>query len=198
MFAYQVFTLDNGVQAGEYRVAPLDLQTLSRERVTADGLHCVERLALPPGRCQIRYAAEQPGGGVRSVVAPLGVPMSGILLASNATTGQFMLREESDLRERLAANSTSVRTFMRGDTITAYVEVYSDDTRVTADDLIVTGVVRTADFTTVREENAQLKSDESGRCALTAEVTTGDRLTPGDYTFTVKASVAGEGRRDAS
>jgi hypothetical protein len=56
----------------------------------------------------------------------------------------------------------------------------------------VAGVVKAADGTTVREENARLRSDQIGRWAFTVAVTTHDRLTPGDSTLTVKASAVGK------
>jgi VWFA-related protein len=201
--SYQVFTQDNHVQVGEYKTFTLTLQPDSRTSITANGLHFVDRLSLPPGRYELRYAVDQPGGHVGSVVAPLIVPkfdealsISGVVLASEATSEHFMLRDDAGIRERLGANPTSVRVFHRSDRLNAFSEVYSDDERLTADDLTVTGSLTTTDGKPVSSAEARLRSAErpgDGRWAYTVEVGLDD-VPAGSYVFTVEA--ASTGRKD--
>jgi hypothetical protein len=195
--SYQVFTTENHVQAGEYKTFTLNLQPESRANVAANGLHFVERLSLPPGRYEIRYAVDQPGGHVGSVVAPLIVPkfddalsLSGVVLASDRTATHFMLRDDAEIRERLGANPTSVRAFHRGDTVNAFAEVYSNDTRLTADDLTVTGSLTTSAGKAVAKNDARLRSavqPGDGRWAYSVDVDLAD-VPPGSYVLTVEAT----------
>jgi hypothetical protein len=195
--AYQVFTIENHVQVGEYQTFALNLQADTRAKVGANGLHFVDRLSLPPGRYEIRYAVDQPGGHVGSVVAPLTVPkfdealsLSGVVLASVATADHVMLRDDAGIRERLGANPTSARIFHRGDTLNAFAEVYSDDARLTADDLTITGSLSTVDGLPVSREDARLRSAErpgDGRWAYTVEVGLDD-VPAGSYVVTIEAT----------
>jgi VWFA-related protein len=194
--SYQVFTQENHVQAGEYKTFTLSLEQNSRANVVANGLHFVERLSLPPGRYEIRYAVDQPGGHVGSVVAPLIIPkfddalsLSGVVLASDRTATHFMLRDDAGIRERLGANPTSERAFHRGDLLNAYVEVYSDDARLTADDLTVTGILSTLDGKPVSRQDARLRSvvqSGDGRWAYTVEMDLAD-VPAGSYAVTLEA-----------
>jgi VWFA-related protein len=195
--SYQVFTQDNHVQVGEYKTFALNLQPDSRENVTGSGLHFVDRLTLPPGRYEMRYAVDQPGGHVGSVVAPLIVPkfdeplsLSGIVLASGASATQFMLRDDAGIRERLGANPTSDRTFQSGDLLNTYVEVYSNDAALTADDLTVSGLLATADGKLISREDARLRSvvrSGDGRWAYTVQMDLAD-IPAGSYVVTLEAT----------
>jgi VWFA-related protein len=194
--SYQVFTQENHVQVGEYKTFTLNLQPDSRANVATSGLHFVERISLPPGRYEIRYAVDQPGGHVGSVVAPLIVPkfddalsLSGVVLASDRTAAHFMLRDDAEIRERLGANPTSERAFHRGDLLNAYVEVYSDDARLTADDMTVTGILSTVDGKPVSRQDARLRSvvqSGDGRWAYTVEMDLAD-VPAGSYAVTLEA-----------
>jgi VWFA-related protein len=195
--AYQVFTLDNHVQAGEYKTLGLNLTADSRANATVHGLHFVDRLSLPPGRYELRYVVDQPNSHLGSVVAPLIVPafddtlsLSGVVLASVATADHFMLRDDAGIRERLGANPTSSRTFHRGDTLNAFAEVYADDVHLTADDLSITASLVTADGKSVVKEDARLRSAErpgDGRWAYSVEVGLAD-VPAGSYTLSVEAT----------
>jgi VWFA-related protein len=195
--SYQVFTQDNHVQVGEYKTFALTLRPDSRANVAANGLHFVDRLTLPPGRYEIRYAVDQPGGHVGSVVAPLVVPkfddelsLSGVVLASTATADHFMLRDDGGIRDRLGANPTSERAFHRGDLLNTYAEVYSDDARLTANDLTVTGSLATADGKPVAHADARLRSvvrPGDGRWAYTVEMDFAG-VPAGSYVVTLEAA----------
>jgi hypothetical protein len=194
--SYQVFTLEGRVQTGEFKTFTLDLQPDTRARVAANGLHFVDRIALPPGRYELRYAVNQQGGAIGSVVVPIEVPgfddalsVSGIVLASSATTGSLVLRDDADLHERLGGSPSSTRSFPSGDSLNAYFEVYSNDTKVSADDLTVTGVLTTPDGKEARRGETRLQPDRSadGRWAYTVEFELSD-LPKGSYVLSIDAS----------
>jgi VWFA-related protein len=195
--SYQVFTLENHVQVGEYKTFALTLQPDTRANVQAHGLHFVDRLSLPPGRYEIRYVVDQPGGSVGSVVAPIVVPkfdealaLSGVVLASNSTAENFTVHDVAEVRERLGADPTSVRTFPRGDTLSAFVEVYSDDERLTADDLDMTGRLTDAKGIELAREEGRLRSQEKlsdRRWSYTVSLGLGD-IPAGSYLLTIEAS----------
>ncbi len=195
--AYQVFTLENHVQVGEYKTLALNLTADSRANAVAHGLHFVDRMSLPPGRYELRYVVDQPNGHVGSVIVPVAVPvfddalsLSGVVLASLATADHFMLRDDAGIRDRLGANPTSARVFRRGDTLNAFVEVYSDNTQLSADDLTITGVLTSADGKMVSKEDARLRSAErpgDGRWAYTVELDLAD-VPAGSYTLSLEAT----------
>jgi VWFA-related protein len=194
--SYQVFTLEGRVQTGEFKTFNLELQPDTRARVAANGVHFVDRIALPPGRYEIRYAVNQPGGAIGSIVMSIDVPgfddplsVSGIALASSATTGSLMLRDDADLHERLGGSPSSIRSFPSGDSLNAYFEVYSNDSKVTADDLTVTGVLSTADGKEALRGETRLQPERSadGRWAYTVEFELSD-LPKGSYVLSIDAA----------
>jgi VWFA-related protein len=195
--SYQVFTKDNKVQAGEYKVLMLDLREMNRERAAENGLSFVERLSLPPGSYELRFVVDQPGGNVGSVNVSLAVPtfdeplaLSGILLGALSASDTVTLRADPELRSALGADPTTVRRFPAGDLLAALVEVYSNDARVTGDDLQVKAIVTTAAGVRVSTEAATATPGASGRSigrwAFKGEIGLGD-LQPGDYVLTMEA-----------
>jgi VWFA-related protein len=150
--SYQVFTLEGRVQTGEFKVFSTDFQPETRGRVAANGLNFADRISLPPGRYELRYAVSQPGGATGSVVASIDVPafdealsLSGIAIASAATSDRVALREDDTFRQAIGANPTSIRRFPPGDAITAYVEAYSNQANTDASDVQITATLTTAD-----------------------------------------------------
>jgi VWFA-related protein len=191
--SYQVLTLEGRVQTGEFKTFALDLQPDTRARVAAKGLSFVDRIALPPGRYEIRYAVNQQGGAIGSIVLPIEVPgfddalsVSGIALASSATTGNLILRDDADLHERLGASATSDRSFPAGDTLNAYFEVYSNDAKVASDDLTVSGVLTAAGGKEVAHGDARVQTDKAtdGRWPYTVEFDLSD-LPAGSYVLSI-------------
>jgi len=194
--SYQVFTQDNHVQTGEHKTFAIDLQPETRARVAATGLHFVDRIQLPPGQYEIRYVVDQPGGALGSVVAPLVVPkfdeplaLSGVLLASADTAARLMLRNDAELADQLRGNPTSVRTFSTDDLVNAYAEVYSNDDRLSADDVTVTGILTTTDGKEIAREQGSRRAPEParGRWGFLVEFELAD-VPAGNYTLTIEAS----------
>ena len=191
--AYQVHTLDNHLQTGEYQVLNLSLQPDSRERAIANGLHFVQRIALPPGRYEIRYVVEQPGGAIGSVVAPLVVPrfdgqlsLSGLLLVPSNSGPEVMLRDEPQLRKLLGTSPTSARVFAPRQLIALYGEAYSDDEGRAAGDLQVNAILRTASGEEIHRERAGVIPGDRLRRPFIVQMSLPD--VPGQYLLTVEAS----------
>jgi hypothetical protein len=172
----------------------------TRATVDETGLRFVDRIALPPGRYELRFVADQPGGAVGSVVVPLDVPtfgealsLSGLALAASSTAAHLTLREDADLRATLGTDPTAVRRFRRNDMITVFAEVYSGDTRTTAADLTVAGVVTTTAGDAVKQQagwpTPAADSATPGRWGVTIELGLAD-VAPGRYVLTVSAASA--------
>jgi len=200
--SYQVFTLEGQIRTGEYKVFELNLKPDTRATAEEAGFRFVDRLALPPGRYELRFVADQPGGAVGSIVVPLEVPtfdeplaLSGLTLAATSTADHPTLREDPDLRVALGGDPTSVRRFRQTDVVNVFAEVYSDDDRLTEDDLTVTGIVTTAAGDEVKREvgwpapPATGESAGGGRWGATIELSLAD-LAPGRYVLAVEAESA--------
>jgi len=195
--SYQVFTKENRVQAGEYKVFTLDFAPRSRERVTEDGLSFADRISLAPGSYELRYVVDQPGANVGSVVVPLVVPafdepltISGIVLGALSATDQVTLREDLELRSLLGGAPTSIRRFPVGDLLAAAAEVYSDDPKTTGEDVDVSATIVAAGGKTVLSETAEpvaVGNGQPGRWGFKVEMNLGD-LAPGDYVLTLEAT----------
>jgi len=167
--SYQVFTLEGRVQTGEFKVFSTDFQPATRGRVAANGLNFVDRIALPPGRYELRYAVSQPGGATGSIVASIDVPafdetlsLSGLAIASAATSDRVSLREDDTFRQAIGANPTSIRKFPAGDAITAYVEAYSNQATTSESDVQLTATLTTADDTEVAKGEVHPRDGSAG------------------------------------
>ena len=132
------------IQTGDRLLVQPRLSAGTRERVERSGLRFVRRLALPPGRYQLRVAAREAELGQRgSVFYDLAVPdygertlaMSGILLTSRGAAATLTPSIDAQLEPLLATPPTVARRFASGDVVSAYFEVYPEadgDTTVTA------------------------------------------------------------------
>lgn len=196
--SYQVFTKENKVQAGEYKVFTLDLASPNRERAARGGLSFVERITLPPGSYELRFVVDQPGANVGSVNVSIAVPafdeplsLSGIVLGALSTSDAVTLRPDPELRSALGANPTTVRRFPAGDLLAAFAEVYSDDPRTTSADVDVSASVTTAEGARLWSERATpvpgSDSPRQGRWAFKAEISLAD-MPPGSYVLTLEAT----------
>jgi hypothetical protein len=160
----------------------------------------IDRLALPPGRHEVRIAMHQPGGETGSVTTYVEVPdftqgplgMSGLVLASAGTAAQPTLLADATLKDRLSSDPTVRRRFARSDSITAFGEVYVDE-RTRPEDVRVTATIATAGQKSVRSVTPAVAANEPGRVGHTTRLALAG-LTPGDYVLTLEAQV---GRRRA-
>ena len=163
----------------------------SRPAVESSGLRFVEWMSLPVGRHQVRFVASQPAGRTGMVVADVEVAdfandpvsLSGILLASDATAAHHTLKGDAALHKVLAADPTAVRRFSRRDTLTAYVEAY---TNAGTSFRSLTGSVTRVGTTRNQPAEIQTVASERGRWAVTTRLRL-NTLQPGDYVLAYEA-----------
>lgn len=117
---------------GFYKVFGFNLGNDSKARATGTGLQFVERVSLKPGRYELRLVAEQPGGPLGSVVAPIeagkfeeDLELSGVALASPRAP-EVLLVGDRPLKRVLPADPTALRSFRATDGLSAYTEVYTE------------------------------------------------------------------------
>jgi hypothetical protein len=113
-------------------VFAIDLRPEARQRVTSRGLRYFDRLALPPGRHEVRLVVHQPGGGSGSVVTHVDVPdfaktpltMSGLVVGSQEGAMQPTLATDTQAAAALSMVPTLSRRFTRADVLMLWAEVY--------------------------------------------------------------------------
>jgi VWFA-related protein len=129
------------------------LKPETRTRIEQTGFRLLNRLDLPPGRYQIRFAARDAGGGaLGSVIYELEVPdfvkapltMSGIAITSMAGASLPTTKPDEQLKTVLPGPPVALRTFPPNDELGLFVEVYDNEaskphkvditTTVTSDD----------------------------------------------------------------
>jgi VWFA-related protein len=182
---------------GATRVAPPKMLNVKfapgAEPLTAGtAVEYIDRLALPPGRHEVRVAISQPGGATGSIVAHVEVPaftrepltMSGIVLSSGATA-RASVQGDTVLSEALGAEPTTARSFTRRTTLTAYAEAYTAAS-TPASEVTMTATLTTGKSAKVRGETVTQVTDDPGRTGFAVQVPLAD-LMPGGYVLTLEA-----------
>jgi hypothetical protein len=199
--SYQVFDREGTLRAGEYKVFTLNPSPDTRARIEKAGLRFIDRIALPPGGYELRLAVDQPDGSVGSIVMPLDVPafdealaLSGITVAASGTASDVTLHEDVTIRTAHGMNPTAIRRFGRGDVVSLFAEVYSNDPRVTAEDLTMRAIVTDMAGVEVKREEATVVTTAvnraaRGRWGFEMEIRLLD-VDPGRYVVTVEAMSA--------
>ena len=190
--AFQAMTTEGKVTPGAFKVFTLDVSQESQPTIRRDGIRTVDRIELPRGRHQVRFAVHQPNGKTGSVVADVEVPdysaplvMSGVLLASQKTAAHHTLLTDPRLTSILGSAPTSVRRFSRRDVVSAYAEVYSNSTQ--SNSVRLTASVATAKGKrAVTVEPSVLPGEEPGQTGYGARIPLAD-LDAGDYVLTLEA-----------
>lgn len=127
---------DGKVRDGKTDVITMSLQPGTKTRVAETAFRMLNRLELPPGRYQLRVAAQDEGGGnIGSVLYDLDVPdfaktpfsMSGIVLTSLSGATAPTGRMDEELRPLLPAPPVALRDFPQNDELALFVEVYDND-----------------------------------------------------------------------
>jgi len=192
------------VQGGDRQTFDLNLMPDTYERVKQNGVRMLSRLdGLPPGRYQIRIGAhESTGTTVATVPVDVEVPdytkvpfaMSGILLTSNASGVAVTANAEMQPKDALPTPVVVRRTFTRGETLTAYTEVY-DNSSPMAHALNYAASVRgAADGRTALSLTDRIDV-EAGRTVRThgfrTPIPVGE-LDPGSYVLRIEASAGKE------
>ena len=121
-------------QGGNFAQYNLNLRPETYERVRQSIVRLNPRIALRPGRYQLRVGVRESGAGeVGTVFYDLEVPdytargltMSGLLVTDDAARAQFTPGPDDQLPAgSLPAPATSRRTFAQGDRLSLYAEIY--------------------------------------------------------------------------
>jgi hypothetical protein len=174
------------------------LKPETKARVEQTGFRLLNRLDLPPGRYQLRFAAHDSGGGaLGSVIYELEVPdfvkapltMSGLAITSMAGAALPTTRPDEQLRTILPGPPVALRTFPQNDEIGIFAEVYDNEaskphkvditTTVTSDDAKVV-------FKNDEERSSTDIQGKRGGYGYVGRVPMRD-LTPGTYVLKVEA-----------
>jgi VWFA-related protein len=193
--AFQATTTEGKITPGTFKVLTLDFTPESQRNILRAGIRVLDRIELPRGRHQVRFAVHQPNGKTGTVVADVEIPdysapllMSGVILASQQTAAHHTLLSDPRLTSILGSDPTSVRRFGRRDVVTAFAEIYFN--AVQSDGVRVTASVATASGKKAGTvEPSVLPGDESGRMGYVAQVPLAN-LNAGDYVLTFEARTA--------
>jgi len=195
---YVAVDAEGKVRGSSTNLVTMTFQPETKARVAAAGLRLLNRVELPPGRYQIRFAAHDTGGGnVGAVIYDLDVPdfaklplsMSGLVVSSASALVQPTVRPDEPLRQVLPGPPVAARSFPQNDEMALFVEVYDNQgskphkvditTTVTSDDgkvLVKTEAVR---------DSSELQGRRGGYGFATRIPL--KELPPGSYVLTVSA-----------
>ena len=194
---YRATTTEGKTTPGAFHVIKLDLTDRSRAAAMANGLQFVEWMSLPAGRHQVRFVVHQPNGKTGMVVGDVDVPdfkaavsMSGIAVASSPLSAQPPLKMDEPMRRLLGAHPTAERTFARSDTVTAYVDVYTEDRPHT----FAVTLARATQLKRSRHVEMTLSTPDRGRFGMVARLPLRE-LQAGDYILTFEAGVGSRNAR---
>ncbi|HEY8536661.1 MAG TPA: VWA domain-containing protein [Vicinamibacterales bacterium] len=186
------------IRGGDRSVVNFALRPENHQRFVQGGVRVSTRLAVPPGRYQLRVAARESGTGrVGSVNYDLDVPdfskeklaVSGIVIASASGTVISTVKHDEELRAVLPAPPAASRVFPQGDELAVYAEVYDNEVR-TPHVVDITTKVLSEDGRTVFNASAERSSSElqgkPGGYGHQARIPLKD-FAPGIYLLTVEA-----------
>jgi VWFA-related protein len=196
---------------GQRREFELALRPDTYEHVRNAGLRFNERIALAPGRYQLRIGMREAGTeALGTVFFDVSVPdfgsdpisMSGMLLTAAASAHAPTLVSDKLLApEQLPWPATSRRTFSQGDTLAVYAEVYDNVSAKQLHSLdIVTSLIgedgRPVFTSRENHDGAALRSQGSGQAGV---VGISNRIAlrdvpPGQYLLRLDARVRGHSK----
>jgi VWFA-related protein len=194
-------------QGGNFYQFNLTLRPDTYERVRGSIVRLNPRMALPPGRYQVRVGVRETGAGeMGSVFYDLQVPdytarglgMSGLLLTDEAARLQFSLQPDDQLPAgSLPAPATSRRTFTQNDTVSAFAEIYDnnnsarDAQRVEVTTTLV-GEDGVAAFSSRESLSGGSAGVKSSRLPIVKQIPL-TNIRPGRYVFRVSARLLSDG-----
>ena len=195
---YVAVDADGKIRGSNTDSLAMALKPETKERVTATGLRLLNRVELPPGRYQLRFAAHDAGGGsVGSVLYDLEVPdfaklpfsMSGLVITSASASAQPTIRPDEMLRQLIPGPPVAARSFPQNDEIALFAEVYDNQGSKPHKVDITTTVTSDEGKVLVTTEEARDSSElqgQRGGYGYGTRVQVKD-LPPGLYVLTVAA-----------
>ncbi len=121
---------------GNFYQFNLALRPDTYQRVRESIVRMNPRIALAPGRYQLRVGVRESGAGEMGTVfydlqvpdySANGLAMSGLLLTSDTARAQFTPQPDDQLpQDSLPAPATSRRAFARGDVLSLFAEIYDN------------------------------------------------------------------------
>ena len=189
---------------GKYRGGTSDqvtwgsLRPETKARVEQTGFRILNRVDLPPGRYQMRFAAHDTGGGsLGSVIYDLEVPdfskpalaISGLAITSGSASQLPTTRPDEQLKGVLPGPPVALRNFPTNDEMAVFAEVYDNEaskphkvdiaTTVTAEDAKVV-------FKNEEERSSSDIQGKRGGYGYVERIPVRD-LAPGTYVLKVEA-----------
>ena len=199
---FEVSTLaidSNGkIRGGDRSLVNFALKPENRTRFAETGVRVGTRIALPPGRYQLRVAARESGSGhLGSLTYDLDVPdltddpltISGIAVASASGMRTSTAKVDEELKAVLPAPAVAAREFPRGDELAIFAEVYDNEVKTPHVVDITTRVVsedgRDVFKTSEERQSTELQGKPGGYGHATRIQT--KEFAPGVYLLTVEA-----------
>jgi hypothetical protein len=191
------FDNDGQVRASDHVSVDLKVKPDTEQAMKVLGFRTAARLALAPGRYQLRAGAIVTSTGLNgSVHSDLEVPdfsgpglrMSGVELTCVVAAYTPTARADERLRGVLPAPPTTMRDFRNDDQLGVYVEVYEGG-RAPQRDVTFTTTVRRSDGSIVARQTEDRTAAELGQAGggYATRVPLGD-LAPGDYVLRLEAA----------
>jgi VWFA-related protein len=186
------------IRGGDRSLVNFALKPENRVRFAETGVRVGTRLALPPGRYQIRVAARESGAGrLGSLTYDLDVPnltgdpltISGIAVASASGLRTSTAKPDEELKAVLPGPAVAAREFPRGDELAVFAEVYDNQVKTPHVVDITTRVVsedgRDVFKTSEERQSSELQGKPGGYGHATRIQT--KEFAPGVYLLTVEA-----------
>jgi VWFA-related protein len=176
----------------------LNLRPETKTRIQQSGIRVLNRVDLPPGRYQIRFAVrDTANSSLGSVIYDLDVPdfykdkisMSGIAITSLAAGSLMTARPDEQLKDVLPAPPVALRTFQQNDELAIFSEVYDNSGKAPHKVDLVTSILTDEGkvvFKTDDERDSSELQGAKGGYGYTARVPLSD-VPPGNYVLTVEA-----------
>ena len=187
-----------GVKVNGKKTLDFAVRAPTKQAIVDHGLRFLTEFEVAPGRYQMRLAGRDVGGGpAGSVFWDLDVPnyadrplqMSGLALTSSTVLAAPTVNDAATLKTVLPGPTTAGRTFVVGEELAVYAEIYDNDTAHPHSVDVTTTVhadYGTQVFTsTVERSSRDLVAARGGYPALTRIPLAG--VAPGRYVLTVEA-----------
>jgi VWFA-related protein len=193
-------------QGGSFYQFNLALRPDTYERVRGSIVRMNPRIALPPGRYQLRVGVRETGAGeMGSVFHDVHVPdytasglsMSGLLVTDQTAGQQFSAQPDDQLSPGLLPGpATSRRTFSQSDAVSVFAEIYDSGTSREARGIEVTAALVGEDGVAAFSSRESLAGGsasgdlKNARFPVTKQIPLRD-VRPGRYVLRVEARLPG-------